>query len=105
MRGSGAESSDASVERPRDPPRTAKLRSCGRGREQRAHPDQVVGRRGEGKDPLDLWATAVADFPQQCDRFHPAEGLLDQLALALTDRVAHVARGARIDGTAATRAR
>ena len=62
---------------------------------------QVVGRGAEGKDPVDEAAAAVAKFPKQPDGLHPAEGLLDQLPLALTEPIPDVSGGAAIDRAAA----
>ena len=66
-----------------------------------APPDQVVRRRGEGKDPVDESAAAMAELAEQADRFHPAEGLLDQFPLPLAHGVAGVTQGTAVEGTAA----
>jgi hypothetical protein len=43
-----------------------------------------IGLRGgvEGKHTIHQTSAAVTPFPEYADRFDPAEGLLDQLALA-----------------------
>src|SRR5215212_2742975 len=75
--------------------------SLGSLRDQIAPADQVVGRGAEGKDPVDQSSAAVSQFAEQPDRLHPPEGLLDEFALPLTQRVAGVSGRAPIDGTAA----
>jgi membrane protein len=77
------------------------LVSSGRLREQRAHPHQIEGRRGEDEGPVDARAAAVPQLAQQADGLHPAKALLDQLPFLLTDRVARMTRRPRIDRTAA----
>src|SRR6188508_2519661 len=66
-------------------------------RDEIAPADHVVRRRGEGKDPIDESTAAVAEFAEQADGLHPTEGLLDQFALPLAERVARVTERARID--------
>jgi hypothetical protein len=44
-------------------------------RGQVAHAQQVVGRAGEGKDPVHFAHTAMAHFPQQGNSLQPAEAL------------------------------
>ena len=51
-------------------------------------PDQVVGRRGEGEDPIDERTAAMVELAQHADRLHPAEDLLHELPLPLADGVA-----------------
>ena len=68
-------------------------RSC----EQCAQPDQIVGGRGEGDDPVDQFAAAVSELPQAADGFHPTEDLLDQFPLPLADGVARMPRRAIVD--------
>src|SRR6266542_2551782 len=62
--------------------------------------DQVVcgsyGAAGELR-PLQPDEARPSDSP---DRFHPAEDLFDQFAVALTDRIAKVSCGAPVDGAA-----
>src|SRR5688572_24475008 len=72
--------------------------SYGRRCQQATHPHDVVRRRGEGEDPLDERPAAMAQLPKPPDGLHPAEALLDQLSLLLTDRVARVPGGSPIDG-------
>src|SRR5271167_2532900 len=69
-------------------------------RRQIADAYEVVGRHREGEDPLHDRPAPMPQLAQQRHRLEPAEDLLDPLALHLTDRVARVARGARIDATA-----
>ena len=59
--------------------------------------DQVVGRRGEGHDPIDELAAAVPQLAQPADGLHPAEDLLDQFPFPLADRIARVPGGAAVD--------
>ena len=66
------------------------------------HTHQVVGGTGEGEYPVHLENPAMPHFPQQRDRLQPAETFFDALPLSLADGIARVARGARIDGAAAS---
>src|SRR4030095_2850106 len=72
-------------------------------RQQRAHADQIKHRGREDEGPVASRVSAVPQLAQQTDGLHPAEALLDQIPLLLTDRVARMAGGAGIDRTAATR--
>src|ERR671935_608097 len=72
-------------------------------REQRSHANQIVDGGGERKGPLDAVPAAMPQFPQQADRLHPAKHFFDAFSRALTDRIARMARGAPIDGTATAR--
>src|SRR5207249_400268 len=67
------------------------------------HPDQVKRRGGEDEVPVDARSAAVSQLAHQTDRLHPAETLLDQLSFLLTDGVARMSGGARIDRAAASR--
>src|SRR5882672_6877825 len=67
--------------------------------DQIAPADQVVRRGGEGEDPIDEAAAAVAQFAEQPDGFHPPEGLLDFLSAPFTEGVARVSCGPTINGT------
>src|SRR5260370_12364524 len=69
----------------------------GRRGRQIAHPDQVVGRQREGEYPSNPFQTAVASLAQAADRLDPTEDLLDSFALLLTNRIAGMTGGARID--------
>src|SRR6185369_11353454 len=80
---------------------TRSFACSGRLRQQGAHADQVVRRGGEDEVPVDPPTAAMAQLPEQADRFHPTKALLDEFALALTDRVAGMARGPGIDRTPA----
>jgi hypothetical protein len=71
--------------------------------QQSAESDDVVRGRGEGEDPRHEVPAAVAQLAQAADRLHPPEALLHELPLPLTERVAGVPRGARIDRAAAAR--
>ena len=53
------------------------------------------------KIQVDQRPAAMAQLAQAADGLHPAEALLDQLALPLTDGVAGMARRAAIDRAAA----
>ena len=64
-------------------------------RDEIAPPDQVVCGRGEGKDPVDEAAAAMAELAEQADGFHPPEGLLDQFSFPLAHGIAGVAQGTR----------
>src|SRR5450759_552983 len=69
-------------------------------REQCAQANQVVGRRGEGHDPIDEDAATMPQLPQAADGLHPAEDLFDQLPFLLADEVAGVPSGTAVDGAA-----
>src|SRR5262249_13843605 len=62
--------------------------------------DQVVGGGHEDEGPLARGAPAVTGLAHHADSLHPAEGLLDALALGRADGVAGMARRARVDGRA-----
>src|SRR5258708_26521504 len=68
-------------------------RDSRRPRQQRTEPDQVVGRGGEGDDPIHEESAAVPQLAQAADRFHPAKDLLDQFPFSLADGVALMAGG------------
>ena len=70
----------------------------GRGR-QIAHPDQVVGRQREGEHPSNPLHTAMASLAQAADRLEPTEDLLDAFAFVLTNHIAGMTSGARIDNS------
>jgi len=67
-----------------------------RARGELCHSQQVVGDRHQVGGELRLHDPNEAALSQATDRLHPAEDLLDPLALSLADAVALVARGARI---------
>src|SRR5216684_5985299 len=69
-------------------------------RQQCAQAYQVVGRRGEGHDPIDETASTMPQLPQPADRLHPTKDLFNQLPFLLADQVAGVSRGAAVDGAA-----
>src|SRR4249919_2750666 len=85
--------------RPDDGPAGVTPRSC-RPREQGAEPDQVIGCRRKGQDPVDQLAATMPQLAQPTDRLHPAEDLLDQFPFALTDRIARMTGGALVDARA-----
>ena len=62
---------------------------------------QIVGGRPEAKHPVDEASATVAEFAEERDGLQPAEGLLDQLPLALTQGIARMPRGATINRAAA----
>src|ERR1700680_5140385 len=72
-------------------------------REQGAQAHQIERRRREDEGPVDTRPAAVPQLAQQANGLHPAEALLDQLPLLLTDRVARMTGRAGIDRTAAMR--
>src|SRR5882672_2878484 len=63
--------------------------------------DQVVSCGGKDEDPVDAFATAMAQLAQQADRLQPAENLFDPFAFPLTDLIARMSGGATINGQAA----
>src|SRR5262249_2519482 len=71
--------------------------SCGLHGQQPSHPHDVVSRGGEGEDPGDERLTSMAKLAYIADCLGPPEALLDQFALALTDRVAGMAGRPGID--------
>ena len=60
---------------------------------------EVVGRRNEHREPVNLRRSAQLDLSQGSDGLPPAEHFLDPLAQSLADGIAGVARGAGVDGT------
>jgi hypothetical protein len=75
--------------------------SCGNPGEQCSHPNEGVGRTGEGKEPPDALAAAMVELPNDADTLLPAEALLRQFAFALTDGVARVPRRPAVHRTSA----
>ena len=78
-------------------PALQSLRERSRRTQQGPHPHQVVGRLGEGEHPAHTLHPSVFRLPDRPDHLAPAEDLLDALALALADVVAHVGRRAIVD--------
>src|SRR5258708_24094399 len=72
-------------------------RNCG----QIAHTHQIVGRAGEGEDPIYRTHSAMPYLPHEGNRLQPAEAFFDPLPLLLADGVARVSRRAAIDRAAA----
>jgi hypothetical protein len=66
------------------------------------HAHQVVGRAGEGEDPIDFQRSAMQNFEQQRNSFQPAKTFFDALPLLLADDIAALPRGAPINGAAAS---
>ena len=52
-----------------------------------AHTHQIVGRAGEGEDPIHLAHATMANLAHQGNRLQPAEALFDALPLLLADGV------------------
>src|ERR1700722_19860932 len=73
-------------------------RNCGR---EVSHAHQIVGRAGEGEDPVHLANSPVPQLAHQRNRLQPAEAFFDSLPLSLADGVARVPRRASIDRAAA----
>src|SRR5216684_2574371 len=63
--------------------------------------DQVISRGREDEDPVDAFATAMAQLAQQADRLQPTEDLFDPFALPLTDLITRMPGGATINCRAA----
>jgi hypothetical protein len=64
---------------------------------------QVVGRSGESKQPSGFLPAPQLHFSEHPDHLHPAENFLNAFPLLLTDRVASVVRGSRVDGARTVR--
>src|SRR5215208_4392758 len=62
--------------------------------------DEVIGGGSELKDPTDQPHSAVSGFAQQPHRFQPAEDFFHSFALALTNFITRMARGALVDRAA-----
>src|SRR5271166_3544799 len=58
----------------------------GRGSDQIAYPDQIIGGQREGEHPADPSQTTVASLAQAADSLDPAEDLLDPFAFLLANR-------------------
>jgi hypothetical protein len=69
-------------------------------RQQLGDADQVIGGGREDEEPFHQRPPAMTGLAHHADGLHPAEGLLDALALDHADGVAGMARRARIDGRA-----
>src|SRR5579862_6157658 len=61
---------------------------------------EVVGGGAEAKQPVDQSSATVPQFAKQRDGLQPAEGLLNELALAMTEPIPDVSGRARVDGGA-----
>ena len=68
-----------------------------RGRLQGAHADQVVRRRGEQELPVHAPSATVPELAQSAHRLHPAEDFFDAFAGTLTDGIARMPCGSRIE--------
>src|SRR5688572_21646228 len=64
------------------------------------HAEQVVGGADEVGGELRPLDAAESRLAEATDGLPPAEDLLDELALALTDRVVGMPRGSRVDSRA-----
>src|SRR3954447_18135695 len=73
------------------------------GRQQAAESHNVVRGSTEGEDPVHQSAATMPQFAKPADGLDPSKGLLDELALALTDGIARMARRAAIDAAAPLR--
>ena len=73
-------------------------RKCGR---EVSHAHQIVGRAGEGEDPIRFANSTLPQLAHQRNRLQPAEAFFDSLPLSLADGVARVPRRASIDRAAA----
>src|SRR5688572_15857519 len=62
---------------------------------------QVVGGGAKAKQPIHEASATVAQLAEEGDGLQPAERLLNQLPLAMTDAIPGVSGGARVDRTAA----
>src|ERR1700687_567577 len=60
---------------------------------------EVVGRRHEHGEPVDLRGPAPLNWPHRAEGLPPTEHFLDPLAQSLADRVAPMARRAAVDRT------
>src|SRR5882762_5223875 len=69
--------------------------------DQISNADQVISRSREDEDPVDAFATAMAQLAQQADRLQPTEDLFDAFAFPLTDLIARMSGGATINCRAA----
>src|SRR5215470_8637987 len=74
-------------------------RNCGR---EVAHAHQIVGRAGEGEDPIHLADSTMPQLAHQRNRLQPPEAFFDSLPLSLAHGIARVPRGASIDGATTT---
>src|SRR6266851_8327276 len=61
------------------------------------HAHQVVGRTGEGEDPVHFAHSAMAHFPQQGDGLQPTEAFFDPLPLLLAPTIASKMRGSSVN--------
>ena len=59
--------------------------------------NEVVGGRGQYKEPLHQVSASMTGLAQPADRLDPSERLLDLLSLDGADAIAGMAGGARID--------
>ena len=65
------------------------------------HAHQIVGRAGEGEDPIHSAHPTMANLAHERDRLQPPEALFDTLPLSLAHRIARVPRGAAVNRAAA----
>ena len=74
--------------------------SSRRRRLQLGNTNEIVGGSGKDEEPLDQASTAMTRLAQRADCLHPAEWLLDTLALNLADAIARVTGRAAVHGRA-----
>src|SRR5467141_3867850 len=60
--------------------------------------DQVISCGREDEDPVDAFATAMAQLAQQADRLQPTKDLFDPFAFLLTDLITGMSGSATING-------
>ena len=75
----------------------SRLRSL---RDEVAPAHQIVGGGAEAKQPIDETPTAVSQLAEERDGLQPAERLLNELALTMTEPVAPVSGRPTVDRTA-----
>src|SRR5581483_4788743 len=73
-------------------------RNC---RRQVSQAHQIVGRAGQGEDPVHFADTAMPNLAHQGNRLQPAEALFDPFPLPLAKGVTSMPRGATINRAAA----
>src|SRR6516225_8404719 len=75
----------------------AVIPSVSRGRVQGAHADQVVRRGGEQELPVHAPSATVPELAQSADGLHPTEDFFDAFAGTLTEGIAGMPGGPRIE--------
>ena len=64
------------------------------------HPHQIVGRAGEGEDPIHFAHSTMPNLAHQRSRLQAAEALFDPFLLSLAQRVTRIPRSLSINRTA-----